>query len=125
MFSVTKTGICRRPSCTAIVNPNISGMIVDARDHVTIGVLLLLRRAASTFFANFGCTYGPFFVDLDIPYSNPILMMRLRYLSYRLLTMNLLDDLLRRVRYPNVGLPHGVFGVGIPMGERPSPPPCG
>src|SRR5712692_2778111 len=32
--------------------------------------------------------------------------------------------LLRRVRYPSVGLPHGVCGWP-PAPERPSPPPCG
>ena len=34
----TKIGTCRRPSCTAIVRPTISGMIVDARDQVRITV---------------------------------------------------------------------------------------
>jgi len=66
MFSVTKTGMWRRPSCTPIVKPSMSGIIVDALDQVRMGVLLLLRRAASIFFANFGWTYGPFLTDLDI-----------------------------------------------------------
>src|SRR3990172_6751657 len=30
-----------------------------------------------------------------------------------------------RVLYPSVGLPHGVTGPGMPIGDRPSPPPCG
>src|SRR4030067_1089930 len=35
------------------------------------------------------------------------------------------ESLFRRVLYPRVGLPHGLFGPGIPVGCRPSPPPCG
>ena len=31
----------------------------------------------------------------------------------------------RRVLIPNAGLPHGVTGFARPIGERPSPPPCG
>jgi hypothetical protein len=53
MFSVTKTGTCRRPSCTAIVIPTISGMIVDARDQVLITVRAPLRWTASTFLSSF------------------------------------------------------------------------
>jgi len=69
MFSDTKTGMCRRPSCTAMVRPSMSGMIVEARDQVRMGVLLLLRRAASIFFASLGWTYGPYFTDLDMIHS--------------------------------------------------------
>ena len=32
--------------------------------------------------------------------------------------------LLRRVRWPIAGWPHGVLG-GMPVGDLPSPPPCG
>ncbi len=35
------------------------------------------------------------------------------------------ERLLWRVLWPRAGLPHGVRGPGMPMGERPSPPPCG
>ena len=66
MFSVMKSGTCLLPSCTAIVNPKKSGIIVDARDHVRTVVLEPLRLAASTFFANFSCTNGPFLVERDI-----------------------------------------------------------
>ena len=39
--------------------------------------------------------------------------------------MYLFVRLLCRVFLPRVGLPQGLFGPGIPIGERPSPPPCG
>src|SRR3712207_1019958 len=29
------------------------------------------------------------------------------------------------VLYPRAGLPHGVTGDGLPIGDLPSPPPCG
>ncbi len=70
-------GTCLRPSCTAIVRPSMSGIIMEALDQVWMMTLLLLRLAASTFFASFGCTYGPFFIDRDTA-----------YLSCRRLTMN-------------------------------------
>ena len=47
------------------------------------------------------------------------------YYRLRLTTILLLVLRLRLVRYPRAGLPHGVFGPGMPMGERPSPPPWG
>ena len=37
MFSVTSTGMCCLPLCTAIVRPTISGMTVERRDQVLIG----------------------------------------------------------------------------------------
>src|SRR3989304_2906209 len=54
----------------------------------------------------------------------------LRFSGYRLVllrrrTMYRSVFLLRRVFLPSVGLPHGLFGLEIPMGWRPSPPPCG
>ena len=61
MFSDTKIGTCRRPSCTAIVSPTISGMIVEARDHVRITVRAFVRFTASTFFSSLGSMNGPFF----------------------------------------------------------------
>jgi hypothetical protein len=49
-----------------MVRLTMSGMIVDARDHVRITVRVLPLWAISTFFMSFGSTYGPFFTDLDI-----------------------------------------------------------
>src|SRR4030095_14782240 len=44
--------------------------------------------------------------------------------AWRLMMMNLLVDLFRRVFLPLVGKPHGVTGCRPPE-VRPSPPPCG
>ncbi len=118
MFSVMNSGTCRRPSCTAMFSPTMSGMIIDARDHVTMIALLFSRTAESTFFASLGCTYGPFLIDLDICDLSAYRLCLLR-------TMSRSDAFLRRVLGPSAGFPHGVFGEGMPIGERPSPPPCG
>src|SRR6185295_14741394 len=48
MFSVTYTGTCCLPLCTAMVRPTKSGMIVERRDQVLIGRLSLVLRAFST-----------------------------------------------------------------------------
>ena len=50
MFSVTYTGMCCLPLCTAIVRPTKSGRTVERRDQVLIGRLSLAACAASTFF---------------------------------------------------------------------------
>ena len=65
MFSVTKMGTWRRPSCTAIVRPTIRGRIVEARYQVRITVFWPELRTASTFSASFGSTKGPFLVERD------------------------------------------------------------
>ena len=36
-FSDTNTGTWRRPLCTAMVNPTISGITMERRDHVLMG----------------------------------------------------------------------------------------
>jgi hypothetical protein len=48
MFSVTYTGMCVFPLCTAIVRPTKSGTMVERRDQVLIGRLSLVLRAFST-----------------------------------------------------------------------------
>src|SRR3990172_3553101 len=50
-------------------------------------------------------------------------LSRLRYL--RRFTIRRSLGLRWRVFAPRVGLPHGLIGPGMPIGERPSPPPCG
>ena len=50
MDSVTYTGTCRRPSCTAMVCPTMSGMIVERRDQVLMTFLSPLEFRTSTFF---------------------------------------------------------------------------
>jgi hypothetical protein len=54
IFSVMNNGTMRRPSCTAMVRPSMSGIITDALDHVRMTALLLLRRASSTFLISLG-----------------------------------------------------------------------
>src|SRR5688572_25339041 len=49
MFSVTYTGMCCLPLCTAMVRPTKSGTMVERRDQVLIGRLSLPARAFSTF----------------------------------------------------------------------------
>ena len=71
MFSVTNTGICCLPLCTAMVRPMKSGSTVERRDQVLIGRLSLPARAASTFFCRCPSTNGPFertchFVTLSV-----------------------------------------------------------
>jgi len=100
-----------------MVWPTICGKMVDARDQVLTTRLETPGRFISSIRRNsLGATYGPFLSDLDISY--------LRFLPRRR-TIHLSVALFRRVFLPNVGLPQGDLGPGIPMGERPSPPPCG
>ena len=61
MASVTNTGTCLRPSCTAIVCPSISGMIVERRDQVLMTFFEPLSFCVSTFLIRWSSTNGPFF----------------------------------------------------------------
>src|SRR5215468_4600855 len=61
MPSVMNTGTCLRPSCTAIVCPSMSGMIVERRDQVLITLLEFLSFCSSTFLSRWSSTNGPFF----------------------------------------------------------------
>src|SRR5436853_2924767 len=61
MASLTNTGTCLRPSCTAIVWPSIAGTIIERRDHVLMTCLVPLSFCASTFFMRWSSTKGPFF----------------------------------------------------------------
>src|SRR5690606_24627774 len=94
--------------------------MVDARLHVRITFLSPRSRISSTLRSSFGSINGPFFSERDIIASDShyrrLPRRRTIYCSVRLL---------RRVFSPIAGLPQGVLGPGIPMGERPSPPPCG
>src|SRR6266496_388615 len=69
MPSVMNTGTCLRPSCTAIVCPSMSGMIVERRDHVLMTVFLPDSLSASTFLSRWSSTNGPFFKLLGICHS--------------------------------------------------------
>src|SRR3972149_6630235 len=66
MFSVMKMGTWRRPSCTAMVRPTISGMMVERRDHVRMTAFWPERSTCSAFFMSLGSTKGPFLVERDI-----------------------------------------------------------
>src|SRR5579875_825913 len=61
MPSVMNTGTCLRPSCTAIVWPTMSGMIVERRDHVLMTRFSRLALSASTLRSRCSSTNGPFF----------------------------------------------------------------
>src|ERR1044071_6972017 len=69
MASEAKTGTCLRPSCTAIVCPSMSGMIVERRDQVLMTVFLPDSLSASTFLSRWSSTNGPFFKLLGICHS--------------------------------------------------------
>src|ERR1700712_5585833 len=64
--SLTNTGTCLRPSCTAIVWPTISGKIVDARDQVLTMVRWLAWFMASMRDISRSSTHGPFLLLRDI-----------------------------------------------------------
>src|SRR5579871_5129604 len=72
MASVTYTGTCRRPSCTAMVCPTMSGMIVERRDHVLITRFSPLALSTSTFLSRWSSTNGPFFRLRGIPSGLPL-----------------------------------------------------
>src|SRR6202043_2142220 len=70
MFSVTSTGMCWRPLCTAMVSPTMSGMTIERRDQVLIGLRAFLADATCTFFARCRSTNGPFFNERGIYLSS-------------------------------------------------------
>src|SRR3954447_17180745 len=61
MESVTNTGTCLRPSCTASVWPIMAGTIIERRDHVLITLWVPASFWASTFLIRWSSTNGPFF----------------------------------------------------------------
>src|SRR5579863_1708373 len=63
MFSVTSTGMCWRPLCTASVRPTISGTTIERRDQVLMGLRSLRAEATCTFLARCRSTKGPFFSE--------------------------------------------------------------
>jgi hypothetical protein len=58
--SVTYTGTCLRPSCTAMVWPTMSGMTVERRDQVLMTLRSPAAFMASTFSRRWSSTNGPF-----------------------------------------------------------------
>src|SRR5271167_2179803 len=67
MFSVTNTELKILPLCTRNVCPTKSGVIMDRRDQVLIGLFAPLF-IFSIFSRSFTSTNGPFFNDLPINY---------------------------------------------------------
>src|ERR1700730_93416 len=63
MFSDTNTGTWRRPLCTAMVNPTMSGITTERRDHVLMGRRSFFWLAVCTFLARCKSTKGPFFSE--------------------------------------------------------------
>src|ERR1700727_2917129 len=115
--SVTNTGTCLRPSCTAIVWPSIAGTIIERRDHVLITFLVPLSFCTSTFFIRWSSTNGPFFrLRGIVRCSYRFFLPRRREISWSL------GLCAWRVR-PS-GWPHGLTGCRPPE-VLPSPPPSG
>src|SRR5664280_948846 len=95
-----------------------SGKTTDARDHVRTIFRSLFLFISWTRPRSRASTNGPFLTERDM-------LRLLRYaLRCRDRTMRRCGFWLRLVRYPIAGLPHGFLG-GMPVGDLPSPPPCG
>src|ERR671910_1000755 len=92
------------------------GKMTDARDQVLTTFFSFLLFICSMRPSRRGSMNGPFLIDRDM-------FLALRYFRRARRTMSR-PDCARRVRYPIAGLPHGVLG-GMPVGDLPSPPPCG
>src|SRR3989442_4046677 len=71
--SLTNTGTCLRPSCTAMVCPTISGTTVDRRDHVLTTRLSPRRFISRILLIRWSSTNGPFLIDLAMAGSAPSL----------------------------------------------------
>ena len=70
--SETKTGMCLRPSWTAIVCPTISGKIVEARDQVLTICFVPSAFIRSTRCMRRSSTHGPFLLERLIVYLLPL-----------------------------------------------------
>ena len=60
MVSVMNTGMCLRPSCTAIVCPRNAGMIIERRDQVLMTFFEPASFAVTTLRYRWSSTKGPF-----------------------------------------------------------------
>src|SRR5690606_41485237 len=58
--SVTYTGTCLRPSCTAMVCPTMSGMIVDRRGQVLMTVFWPFSLRSTTFLRRWASPNRPY-----------------------------------------------------------------
>src|SRR5207245_8041436 len=66
MFSVTNTGLNTLPLWTVKVMPTKSGVIIERRDQVLIGVLDLASFAFRIFSIRWPSTNGPFLIERPI-----------------------------------------------------------
>src|SRR6266404_2281467 len=66
MFSVTNTGLKILPLCTLKVRPTKSGVIIERRDQVLMGVLDLVSLAFWIFSCKWPSTNGPFLMERPI-----------------------------------------------------------
>ena len=66
MFSVTNTGLNILPLCTLKVRPTKSGVIIERRDQVLIGVLDLASFAFMIFSSKWSSMNGPFLIERPI-----------------------------------------------------------
>src|SRR6266568_1392442 len=66
MFSVTNTGLKILPLWTVNVRPTKSGVIMERRDQVLIGVLDLVSLALTIFSIKWPSTNGPFLIERPI-----------------------------------------------------------
>src|SRR5680860_879960 len=101
--SVTNTGTCLRPSCTAIVWPIMVGTIFERRDHVLITLWVPLSFCTSTFLVRWSSTKGPF--------------LRLRGIGSQVLSQRRLPDLRRRTIRASEALRLRVRPSGLPQGD--------
>src|ERR1700744_110344 len=109
MFSVTNTGLKTLPLCTVNVRPTNSGVMVERRDQVLIGVFWLVLFAFWIFSSRCSSTNGPFLIERPINYlvliGSPL----------RRTTMKRLEDLyFARVLPPLATLPHGAINCCQP-----------
>src|ERR1700722_976168 len=105
IFSVTNTELKILPLCTRKVCPTKSGVIIDRRDQVLIGLLAPVAALIfSTFSRSLASTNGPFFSDLDINYFVFFLLFR------RSTITESLGLCLRRVLKPLDNCPQGLTG---------------
>src|SRR5277367_3978795 len=69
------TGMCLRPSWTAIVWPSMAGTIIERLDHVLMTVFDPRSFCTSTFFIRWSSTKGPFLRLRGIArYSLPLVL---------------------------------------------------
>src|SRR5271166_4096266 len=103
IFSVTNTELKILPLCTRKVCPTKSGVIMDRRDQVLIGLFAPLF-IFSIFSRSFTSTNGPFFNDLPITYFAFFLLF------LRSTITESLPLCLRRVLNPLASWPQGLTG---------------